>query len=68
MSFGLAQMLKLSFAESKGSQVNSSFSREMCIRINAVRKEKGMGKKRNNVLVSPVTTFGCEKVVTALLS
>lgn len=31
------------------------FSREMCIKINAVRKEKGMGKKRNNVLVSPVS-------------
>lgn len=67
MSFGLAQMLKLSFAESKGSQVNLSFSREMCIGINAVRKEKGMGKKKNNVLVSPVTTF-VVKIVTALLS
>lgn len=49
----LAQMLKLSFTQSKGFKVSPSFSFEICVRIDIVEKEKGIEKERKNILISP---------------
>lgn len=53
MILRLAQMLKLSFTQSKGFKVSPSFSFEICVRIDIVEKEKGIEKEMKDILISP---------------